>query len=56
MVTRDLALSLLRILVVLLHTARTFDRFRTAAAQSSSAINITLPSYMKEVTISRGRP
>ena len=53
---RSLTSSLLRILVILLHTARVFVIFRTTYIQSSSTADIILPSYMKEVTISRGRP
>ena len=53
---RGAAPSLLRILVNLRHTARTFDRFLNIDGQSLSASEITRPKYLKEVTISRGRP
>ena len=48
--------SLLRIIVNLYHTARTFARFLTTSGQSLSAAEITRPNYLKEVNISRGRP
>ena len=48
--------SLLRIPVLLLHTALAFSIFHTTAGQLSSATNITLPRYLKEFTILRGRP
>ena len=41
--TRGLSPSLLRILVILLQTSRTFVRFQITAGQSSSAANNTLP-------------
>ena len=54
--TRSLARSLLMILDVLLQTARALVRFWITSGQSSSADNITLPSYFKYRTISRVRP
>ena len=54
--TRGAAPSLLRILINLHHTARALARFLTTPDQSSSAAEITRPKYLKEVTISRGRP
>ena len=54
--TRGLAPSLLRIFFVFLQTACAFVRFRITAGQSSSAANKTLPSYLKDRTISRVRP
>ena len=53
--TFGLAPSLLRILTILLHTARAFSRFCITSGQSLYAY-ITLSRYLKEVTISRGRP
>ena len=54
--TRGSAPSLLRILVILFHTALTRDKFLTTSGQSSSAADITCPRYRKEVTIYRGQP
>ena len=54
--TRSYAPSLLRILVILFHTALTRDKFLTTAGQSTYAAKITRPRYREEVTISRGRP
>ena len=48
--------SLLRIRIILCHTTRAIARFLTTTVQSSSATEITRPKYLKEVTISRGRP
>ena len=48
--------SLLIILVNLRHTARAFDMFLTSSVQLSSAAEITCSNYLKEFTISRGRP
>ena len=48
--------SLLRILVNLRHTARTFYRFLNTDGQSLSASEITRPKYLKEFIIYRGRP
>ena len=53
---RSLTPSLLRILSVLHQTVRVFARFWTTAGHSSSATDITIPWYLKDVTISRGRP
>ena len=52
--TRGLAPSLLSILLILLHTSHALAGFRITSNQPSSAFNITLPRYLKEVTISRG--
>ena len=52
--TRISALSLLRILVILFHTALARDKFLTIAGQLLSDAKITRPRYQKEVTISRG--
>ena len=54
--TRSIALFLLRIHAILLQTALDRDKLFTAPGQSSSAAEITLPRYLKDVTISRGRP
>ena len=54
--TRSLAPSLLRILIIRIHTAHDFPRFKITVSQLSSAAEITPPRYRKEVTISRGRP
>ena len=48
--------SLIRILVILLHTDLSFVILWTTAGQLSSAAKITLHRYLKEVTISRGIP
>ena len=48
--------SLLRVLVVLLHTALVLSKFYTTAGKFPSATKITLPRYRKEVTISRDCP
>ena len=47
--------SLLRMHVILLQIALARDKLFTTASQSSSAADITRPSYLKEVTISNGR-
>ena len=41
---------------ILCQTVRAFARFRITTGQSSSAANSTLPRYLKDRTISRGRP
>ena len=47
---------LLRIRAILLPTALAQDKYPITAGQSLSNAKITLPRYLKEVTISRGRP
>ena len=54
--TRGEAPSLLIILVSLRHTACALSKFLTNAGQSFSTAEITRPNYLKDVTISRGRP
>ena len=54
--TRSANPSLLRIHVILLQTYLAREKFFTTAGHSSSASKITRPRYLKEVTISRGRP
>ena len=54
--TRGSAPSLLRILVILFHTALEHDKLTTTADQSSSVAYITRPRYQKELSISRGSP
>ena len=54
--TRGLDPSLINILNILCHTIRAFKRFWTTAGQSSYYANITLPRYLKDFTILRGRP
>ena len=54
--TRGTAPSLLRIRVILFHTRLAHYKFLTTSGQSSSATNIIRPRYLKEFTISRGRP
>ena len=56
METRGSSPYLLRILVILFHTALSLETFLTTSGQSLSAANITLPRYQKEITISRGTP
>ena len=41
---------------VLLQIFLSWAKFFIAAGQSLSAANITFPRYLKEVTISKGRP
>ena len=53
---RGPAPSLLRICVSLRHTTSALASFLTAAGHSSSATEITRPKYLKQVSISRGRP
>ena len=53
--TRGLAPSLLRIPNILRHAVHDFVRLWTATIQSSTAVNITLPMYLKEGTVYRGR-
>ena len=48
--------SLLMIRVILLQTNLAWDKLFTTAGHLSSAAKITRPRYLKEVTISRGRP
>ena len=52
--TRGSAPSLMRIFVILFHTALALEKFRTKAGQSLSAAKITHPRYNKEGTIYRG--
>ena len=52
--TRGSASSLLRILIILFHISLACDKFHTTSCQSSSAADITRPSYRTEVTISMG--
>ena len=54
--TRSAAPSLMRIHVTLPQNAISQYKFFTTAGQSSSAAKITRTGYLKEVTISRGRP
>ena len=54
--THGSAPFLLTIIVILFHIALTRDKFLTTSIQSSPAAKITLTSYQKGVTISRGRP
>ena len=54
--TRGLAPYLTSIFGNLRHTIRAFPIFWTTDGQSSSAVNNTIPRYLKEVIISRGRP
>ena len=54
--TRGTTPSLLRISVILFHTALAWDKLCTIADQSFYAPKITCPRYLKEFTISRGRP
>ena len=51
--TCGLAPSMLRILVIILQTARAFFKFWITAVQSSYATDNTLPSYLKYDTISK---
>ena len=48
--------SLLRIHIILLQTTLARNKFFTNSVQLSSTTKITRPRYLKEVTISRGRP
>ena len=48
--------SILIIFVNLRHTARVLARLLTTAGQSLSSAEITIPKYLKEVTVSRGCP
>ena len=48
--------SLLRIRNILLQTVLNWDNLFTTSGQSLYAAKITRPRYLKEVTISRGRP
>ena len=52
--THDSIPSLLRILVILFHTNLALSKFRTTADHSSSAAEIFLIRYQKEVNISMG--
>ena len=52
--TRGLNPYLLSIILILLYTARDFSRFCITDGQSSSAADITLPMYLKEVTYQGG--
>ena len=54
--TRGVALSLLSICDILLHTVFYRAKVITTAIQWSSVAKITCHRYLKEVTISRGRP
>ena len=54
--TLGAAPSLLSIHVILLQITLVWDKFFTTADQSSSSAKITRPSYLKEVTLSRGLP
>ena len=54
--TRSADPSLLRMHNILLKTFLAWDKFFTTTGQFSSASDITRPRYLKEVTISRGRP
>ena len=54
--TRGTAPYLLSRHAIVLQTALDRDKLFTAPGQSSSAAEITLPRYLKDVTISRGRP
>ena len=54
--TCNTAPSLMMMRVILLQTVLARYKFFTTAVQSSSTAEITCPSYLKEVTISRGRP
>ena len=53
--TRGSPPYLLRILAIIFHTTLALNKFLTTAGQFSSAANIALPRFWKEVTISRGR-
>ena len=48
--------SRLRMCIILLQTALAWDKFITNTGQSSSSAESTRPRYLKEFTISRGRP
>ena len=48
--------SLMRILIILFHTALAWDKLLTTPGQSLSSAEITCTKYQKEVTISRGCP
>ena len=48
--------SLLRIRVILFHTSLARDKFVTTSGKFLSAAKISRPRFLKEVTISRGRP
>ena len=54
--TRGAVPSLLRMRNILLQTFLYRDKFFTTASQSSSTAEITYTRYLKEVTISKGRP
>ena len=54
--TRGVAPSLMSTRKILLHTVFAQAKFLTTDGQSSSVSKITRPRYLKEVTISRGRP
>ena len=54
--TRGAAPSLMRMRAILLKTALAQEKFFTTVGQLSSTANINRPRYLKEVTISRGRP
>ena len=53
---RGTALYLLMMRAILLQTALSQDNFLTTSGHSLSAAKITHPSYLKEITISRGGP
>ena len=54
--TQGVTLSLLIIGDILLHTVFARSNLLTTSGQSLSVADITHPRYLKEVTISRGRP
>ena len=54
--TRGSAPPLLRIIVILFHTALARYKLLTTSGQSYSPAKITRPRYRKEVTIYRGHP
>ena len=54
--TNGAAPSLTRILVNLYHTSSIFASFLTTSVQYSYVAEMTSPKYLKEFTISRGRP
>ena len=54
--TRKTIPSLLMMRAILLQTALAWDKLLTTSGQSLSVAKITCHMYLKEVTISRGRP
>ena len=54
--TYDGAPSLLMIHIILFHTTLYRDKLLTTAGHLSSDAEINRPRYLKEFTISRGRP